>query len=36
MKFLTEDQHAPAEPTPAQLQAFFGAHRDQYLCMANC
>jgi hypothetical protein len=31
MKFLTQDQHAPAEPTRAQLQAFFDAHRDQYL-----
>jgi hypothetical protein len=30
MKFLTEDQHAPAEPTHTQLQAFFDAHRDQY------
>ena len=30
MKFLSEDQHAPGEPTPAQLQAFFDAHRDQY------
>jgi hypothetical protein len=35
MKFLTEDQHAPSEPTPAELQAFFERHRDRYRRQPN-
>jgi hypothetical protein len=30
MQFVTQDQHAPPEPTPAQLVAYFEAHREQY------
>jgi hypothetical protein len=30
MKFLTQDQQAPREPTRAQLLAYFDAHRDSY------
>jgi hypothetical protein len=30
MKFVSQDRNAPPEPAPAQLQAYFDAHRDRY------
>lgn len=31
MQFLMQDVNAPADPTPAQLQAFYDAHAGRYL-----
>ena len=30
MQFISQDQHAPSEPTPAQLEAYFAARADRY------
>lgn len=35
MQFLLQDLHPPAEPTDAQLTAFFNAHRSRYVQPAH-
>jgi hypothetical protein len=35
MQFLMQDTNAPADPTPAQLQAFYDTHADRYLSPAR-